>query len=171
MDSWTIAFSKANQIADEHKDDPFFTKKRIMVDDDHEATGFKQPRKLAQFMKEATSSVPQEPVLDQPSQPCSAIGEERTVEKDYRPSLEERCAKQICRLWLKYEYLNIGEKCNGNCGRLHVVIGNPERLYKDFAFKGLNPHQRKLIITKLKNGDTSMKKEVESLISKMKSDG
>jgi hypothetical protein len=67
-----------------------------------------------------------------------------------RLSLEERCAKQICRAWLKNHFLSLGQVCHGECGRLHEIVGNPERLYKDFSFKGLNPKHQKLILNKVK---------------------
>jgi hypothetical protein len=156
MNSWSNAFAIATKVADEHKDDPFFAKKRLHSSaieeehDDEEAGGFKQPRRLAQFAKSAiTSTNQEEPAIPLPSN-CESV-ENVSDSKSYgRPSLEERCAKQICRQWLKHEYLDLGEKCDGSCGRLHIVVGNPERLYKDFAFKGLTTAQRKTIIGKVK---------------------
>ncbi len=141
MNVWSAAFSEARRIAEEHQHDPFFLKKRIHdgSESDEGVGGFKQPRKLAQFMKENCLSCDVTPKMEQVDD----------LEGWRLLSFEERCAKQICRHWLKYEYLGLGEPCDGHCGRLHTVTGNPERLYKDFSFKGLNPVQRKTIIQRL----------------------
>ena len=41
------------------------------------------------------------------------------------------------------------------CQRLHEVVGNPERLYADYSFKGLNSKQQKTILSQLKGKPSS----------------
>lgn len=56
-------------------------------------------------------------------------------------------AGQVCRQWLKYHYLKIGQSCNPDiCQRKHLVTGKPESLYSDFSFKGLKAKHQKTIL-------------------------
>lgn len=56
-------------------------------------------------------------------------------------------AGQICRQWLKYQYLKVGTCCDlSKCQRKHVITGKPESLYSDYSFKGLKAKQQKIIL-------------------------
>ena len=52
-------------------------------------------------------------------------------------------------------YLIITTMLTAVCQRLHEVVGNPERLYADYSFKGLNSKQQKTILSQLKGKPSS----------------
>jgi hypothetical protein len=111
--------------------------------DDHEE--FRQPAKLFQFVNsstvrlDGTDSNTEE--ADTPSEPV--------IEKEER-NMVEVCGKQVCRSWLKYHFLKLGNPCPSTCLRKHEITCKPEHLYKDYSFKGLSPKQRKEILQQLK---------------------
>lgn len=138
------------------------------ADEDEDDIGaFRQPAKLAKFLQsslsqdsscglhqtaktagtdsqQAINSLDSEDnitkVTPQPAE--SAEGEEQSI----RLSLEERCARQICRKWLKHTFLQVKAACDGRCGRLHTIPDDPKKMYSDFSFKGLPPNQQKKIL-------------------------
>jgi hypothetical protein len=63
----------------------------------------------------------------------------------------DNLSRQICRSWFKNKYIGSGKPCTDvNCKRKHEIVEkNPERLYKDYAFKGLTGAQRKKIIQQI----------------------
>lgn len=172
---WGSVFKAATAVADEveaaaNLNPAVFSRKRKQLDrgDDSgedEIGAFKQPKRLAKFVNEVINSekrtetdeahieTGKEQPLDAPShneekQPDSAEPDssEKGDGEFVRLSLEERCAKQICRKWLKHEYLKTDQACDGSCGRIHEVPDNPQKLYKDYSFKGLPPKQQKRIL-------------------------
>lgn len=101
-------------------------------------------------IKETISSTHQDQVQDnQSDEPTDS--QEPKGEK-FRLTLDERCAKQICRTWLKHHYLETGKACNESiCKRMHSLDcfrKNIAKLYSDFSFKGLPKQQQKTILAK-----------------------
>mmetsp|Transcript_21335 Transcript_21335/g.29348 ORF Transcript_21335/g.29348 Transcript_21335/m.29348 type:complete len:159 (+) Transcript_21335:59-535(+) len=95
---------------------------------------FCQPAALANFMAASTK-------FDLGSEADIVVNEKNECQK----------LPQICRRWLKYNFLNIGTCCDPNvCNRQHEIIGKPERLYSDYSFKGLNSKQQKIILERVK---------------------
>ena len=71
-------------------------------------------------------------------------------------------SRQICRLWLKHNFLGLGGACPSGassvaCTRKHEIPSNVNLLYKDYSFKGLSAAQRKTIIAKAASDGTSTK--------------
>lgn len=173
---WGSVFKAANAVADEveaaaNLNPAVFSRKRKQIDrgDDggeEEIGAFKQPKRLAKFVNEVINSEKQSSSGEAPTGAATQQapdagdgnkevqqnqgGENESTEKSdgefVRLSLEERCAKQICRKWLKHEYLKTDQACDGTCGRIHEVPDNPQKLYKDYSFKGLPPKQQKRIL-------------------------
>lgn len=62
---------------------------------------------------------------------------------------------QLCRVWLKHHYLQIGKPCvsGDKCLRRHSIqLGksvSADVLHRDYAFKGLKPKHRKIIIDQI----------------------
>jgi hypothetical protein len=149
-----------------------FSRKRKQIDrgDDggeDEIGAFKQPKRLAKFVSEVINSENRsesdEVLVEAGNQQVSDGGEgnkevqqiqgggeneskEKADGEFVKLSLEERCAKQICRKWLKHEYLKTDQACDGSCGRIHEAPDNPQKLYKDYSFKGLPAKQQKRIL-------------------------
>ena len=170
-DLWKSAFKKAKKIdAEGEKDFAYVprgaTKKRdreepvddssptvydeakvTEEDDAEENSGFCQPVKLAKFVKDQTSGSNQSSTNAATEDAAVEQPEEETKERDFA----EVCARQICRTWLKFAYLDNGNPClDGTaCLRKHAITCKPEHLYKDYSFKGLSPKQRKRIMDKL----------------------
>lgn len=173
---WGSVFKAANAVADEveaaaNLNPAVFSRKRKQIDrgDDggeDESGAFKQPKRLAKFVSEVINSENRsesdEVLAEAGKQQVSDGGEgskevqqnqggesepqEKADGEFVRLSLEERCAKQICRKWLKHEYLKTDQACDGTCGRIHEAPDNPQKLYKDYSFKGLPPKQQKRIL-------------------------
>lgn len=174
---WATAFQSALAIANEVERETdlnplIFSRKRKSIDDDDDEIGaFKQPVKLARFFAaknndneefEKRNNRITRAELKTSEVNIDEIDSSRNVlpSKDietgenYRSSyqklsLEERCAKQVCRKWLKSEFLETGQICDETCGRLHEIPENPQKLYKDFSFKGLPPKQQKKILANI----------------------
>lgn len=179
---WGAAFQKAVEIAEAGEDEDIkrMARKRHLhasnsnEEDDEECGGFKQPKRLAKYAlglvediaaaeeeKTVVATVPNSSE-DKPSSQSVVESEDHnnshhTSEKRLL-SLEERCARQLCRAWLKHHYLGLGQPCSEDpCPRMHKITCKPEKLYKDYSFKGLNPNQKKTIIEKVK-----LEQELES---------
>ncbi len=117
-------------------------------EEENERGGFSQPVALARFIKDAKAADPlvqtelhAQRFKDTLINSGNDINAENSVEPyDNRP-------KQICRVWLKNAYLGIGKPCKGGCNRKHEIPSKqPESMYSDFAFKGLQvSHQQKIL--------------------------
>lgn len=170
---WGVAFQKAVEIAQAGEDEDIkrMARKRHLfsstttADDeaDVECGGFKQPKKLALLAlghnqagssesSAVTGSTTEVAVIS------DSINVDTNTEKEEEQhgekrllSLEERCARQLCRAWLKNHYLSLGQPCTEQpCSRMHKITCRPEKLYKDYSFKGLNNNQKKAIIDKVR---------------------
>jgi hypothetical protein len=174
----------ADEVEKEANLDPtIFCRKRKIKDIENDEIGaFRQPVKLAKFIESTLSSIssncrsseekPNEQDKQLVSVPVDAtfsdkarmdfsapIDSESKIAIDHAASyqqlsLEERCAKQICRKWLKFTYLKSNQPCDESCGRLHEVPKNPQKLYKDYSFRGLPPKQQKKILSNIKISTT-----------------
>lgn len=109
------------------------------------SSGYKQPALLASFVnKVAKLGTIQTSEIVQ-------IQEETAISPNEPTTVGEIDSRQICRTWLKNHFLGLGTPCNKNpCPRQHEVVGNPDRLYSDYSFKGLPPRHQKAILTALK---------------------
>lgn len=119
------------------------------TEDDVERGGFCQPTGLASFFKDIMSSrseISGHHVLDVDNQ----IGSDLPVVV----VKENGMARQICRAWLKNNFLKLGEACkNPDCERRHVIDScSVGTLYKDYSFKGLTAAQRNSIIAQVQSG-------------------
>ncbi len=162
---WKAAFQKAKLTEEEGaKDFADFlqeTKKRKLeeatLDEDTEITddtvlvksekagsGYSQPVQLADFVKKvrALGTINSTEIKELTEESVINPAEEISTGID---------ARQICRTWLKNHFLGIGSPCNKNpCPRKHEVVGNPDRLYSDFSFKGLPAKHKTVILNALK---------------------
>ena len=124
--------------------------------DDTERGGFCQPAGLAKFFASTKCSVHggflgnnddngSAQVMEQSSAAVSDIAD--STER------ESGATRQICRAWLKNNFLQLGQPCkNASCERRHVIesrsIGS---LYKDYSFKGLSAVQRASIVSQVQS--------------------
>eukprot|EP01038_Epipyxis_sp_PR26KG_P009437 gene9437-12717_t len=137
-----------------------------------ESGGFCQPKRLAAFMSkilnnsEVANSIDEtsldsinKPTTDDVFRCYSSITIEfiAPLNEIDVTTVSSDLSKQLCRSWLKKEYLQIGQGCNNlSCGRKHIITEkNPERLYKDYSFKGLSSKQRSQILDKLRSNSNN----------------
>jgi hypothetical protein len=115
---------------------------------DVERGGFCQPTGLASFFKDIIDSRPDEGVPDYLVLDPQIDSELSVVVK------ENGMARQICRAWLKNNFLKLGEACkNPDCERRHIIDScSVGTLYKDYSFKGLTAAQRNSIIAQVQSG-------------------
>lgn len=168
---WGTTFASAELVASEVEkevlegDFKVQPSKKRHADDTSEIGAFSQPRKLAKFVKEAIDPKAEvingdglEANMEALNAQCADAELEKPSDESasyQQLSLEERCAKQTCRKWLKFTFLAIGKACNQNpCSRLHELPSNPLKLYQDFAFKGLPPAQQKRILASCNSSKT-----------------
>ena len=140
--------------------------------DEDERGGFCQPAGLAIFFKNLKSDS-----RDAPHEGSDAHNNSESRHAEILPvnaissdvaETDNNMGRQICRAWLKNNFLQLGQPCkNANCERRHVIesrsIGS---LYKDYSFKGLSPAQRNSIISQVQAASTSsvpIVKRVESI--------
>jgi hypothetical protein len=118
-------------------------------------SGYAQSRKISRFVQSLLSQPPSAksngPVsfATTTQRPLNAASGDST--SSAATATADNLGRQLCRQWLKFAYLGLGEKCNeATCQRKHEIIGNPMRLYKDYSFKGLTTAQRNSIIETVK---------------------
>jgi hypothetical protein len=116
---------------------------------DVERGGFCQPTGLASFFKDIMDSRPDEGVPDY-------LVVDPQIDSDLSVVVvkENGMARQICRAWLKNNFLKLGEACkNPDCERRHILDScSVGTLYKDYSFKGLTAAQRNSIIAQVQSG-------------------
>lgn len=118
---------------------------------------FRQPMNLAAFTKASTTANALETTTAAAMNNANnnnTINCNETITTQKRPKLEDRMQQQLCKQWLKHNFLQLGANCSdSNCYRKHEIdtatINNPERIYRDFAFRGLSKKQRTTILSKL----------------------
>lgn len=131
-------------------------------DVDVERGGFCQPTGLASFFKDifkkdSDKTGPADAVVD----PALDLDLPVVVVR------ENGMARQICRAWLKNNFLNLGEACkNPDCERRHVIDScSVGTLYKDYSFKGLTAAQRNSIIAQVQsNARKTVAKNTDMII-------
>ena len=94
--------------------------------------------------------------IDSESQPAETLADNSTNSDIVET--ENGMGRQICRAWLKNNFLQLGQPCkNAKCERLHVIesrsVGS---LYKDYSFKGLSTAQRNSIISQVQAASGSI---------------
>ncbi len=143
---------------------------------------FKQPQALANFttnvaLHHTDPIFPERTLLDTSSS-AAHVSEDPEATLGHEPitparDMTEVLSRQICRTWLKYQFLGSSQECTGAaaeasttapqtgtdaslgpCGRRHSVppaekVGS---LYKDYSFKGLPAKHRKKIIETIVSG-------------------
>lgn len=117
--------------------------------EDVERGGFCQPAGLATFFKNLISSRSEIAGHDD-----AIVDHEDISDLPVAVVRENGMARQICRAWLKNNFLKLGEACkNPNCERRHIIDScSVGMLYKDYSFKGLTAAQRNSIIAQVQSG-------------------
>ena len=125
--------------------------------DDTERGGFCQPSGLAKFFASTQCSAHGGFLGNNDNDGSAGVMEQASAAvSDIADSTEREsgATRQICRAWLKNNFLQLGQPCkNASCERRHVIesrsIGS---LYKDYSFKGLSAVQRASIISQVQSG-------------------
>ena len=122
--------------------------------DDTERGGFCQPAGLAKFFA-STKCSGHGGILGNNDVSAQVMEQASAAVSDIADSTERESSatRQICRAWLKNNFLQLGQPCkNASCERRHVIesrsIGS---LYKDYSFKGLSAVQRASIISQVQS--------------------
>lgn len=131
-------------------------------DVDVERGGFCQPTGLASFFKDILKTD-----SDKTGPVDLVVGPAIDLDLPVVVVRENGMARQICRAWLKNNFLNLGEACkNPECERRHVIDScSVGTLYKDYSFKGLTAAQRNSIIAQVQSGASkSVAKNTDMII-------
>lgn len=167
MSGWKLAFQKAKEIEEEGaKDfqDILGIKKRKLEDEEgsdeeggESTSGYCQSKSLSKFVAKSVkkgaltekeikkfTKLKSEAVIQDPA----SISENVTGSSTPNDTAVAIDSRQICRTWLKHHYLSIGSPCSKpDCPRQHkITCTKPESLYGDFAFKGLQPKHKEIIL-------------------------
>ncbi len=114
--------------------------------------GFHQPRALALFALAQKDVVGHDPKADAELQ---TLLEQKNVLKGRKKVVDdESLGRQICRKWLKKEYLGLGNGCNAKkegCKRAHSLPSKITEIHGDYSFKGLPATHRKKILAMLES--------------------
>jgi hypothetical protein len=147
----------SNKVA---KPVPKLTDRGETEDVDVERGGFCQPTGLASFFKDAMNSRSVKVVPD------NLVGDPE-IDSDLSVVKENGMARQICRAWLKNNFLKLGEACkNPDCERRHVIDScSVGTLYKDYSFKGLTAAQRNSIIAQVQSVASKNVAKISNIIS------
>jgi len=143
------------QLESELLVEDFQPSKKLKRTDEESEGGFSQPRLLSIIAREYCNHIADSKcdIMETVEEQSSAMAAAPEPPELSSTSDGSNLARQICRNWLKHHYLGLGKPCNdSSCKRKHEIIEkNPERLYKDYSFKGLTPKQRKVIINAVKD--------------------
>lgn len=149
QNKWEIAFQKAIEVEAEgaqYFQDIIHVKKRKLNQEDE--GGFLQSQKLNKFVKLCQNILENGESIT--SNTTETLNEDK-IDDTVNDIVHSQISNQVCRAWLKFKYLGKGDPCKvQNCPRRHMIKGNPEALYKDYAFKGMNINHRKAIISAIK---------------------
>ena len=75
----------------------------------------------------------------------STLAAATPVEETKEAEAPDNLSRQLCRQWLKFRYLKVGQACGESCKRCHILPASLGQMYSDYAFKGLSKVQRKTI--------------------------
>jgi len=131
----------------------------VTEDDIVTGGGFCQPLKLSKLVEEfkrnpTENKVPLVERVNTTTEGNPSILDEQRQNIAVVSESFDGVPKQICRAWFKNKYLRSGAAAcvDPLCRRKHEITEkNPERLYKDYAFKGLSAVQRKRIMEEIRS--------------------
>lgn len=166
MSGWKLAFQKAKEVEEEgakdFQDILNVRKRKMDADEDgsdedveESTSGYCQSKTLSKFV---AKSVKKGALTDKEIRKLTKLKEEASETEikgdsgNIKANSESNStgidSRQICRTWLKNHYLSIGAPCGKpDCPRQHkITCTRPESLYGDFAFKGLQPKHKEIIL-------------------------